>query len=90
MAEIHAVELLVQALKRLPGVGVKSAQRMAFHLLQHDRPGAQRLAAALSHALQDMRHCVRCHTIPVPDYPFPSPRPPADALGWLGRRPRLL
>lgn len=57
-----ALEGLIDALRHLPGVGVKSAQRIAFHLLQHDRPGAQRLASALSHALQDMRHCVRCHT----------------------------
>ena len=46
----------------MPGVGVKSAQRMAFHLLQHDRDGAQRLAAALKNAVQRMGHCERCHT----------------------------
>ena len=57
-----ALEGLIDALRRLPGVGVKSAQRMAFHLLQHDRDGARRLAQALSHALQQMRHCERCHT----------------------------
>jgi len=53
---------LIDALRRLPGVGVKSAQRMAFHLLQHDREGAQRLASALSHAVQQVHHCARCHT----------------------------
>jgi len=53
---------LVESLRRLPGVGVKSAQRMAFHLLQHDRDGAARLAASLSGALQRVRHCERCHT----------------------------
>ena len=57
-----ALEGLIEALRRLPGVGQKSAQRMAFHLLQHDRDGARRLAGALSHAVQDMRHCQRCHT----------------------------
>jgi len=57
-----ALQGLVEALRRLPGVGVKSAQRIAFHLLQHDRAGALRLAAALTHAVQDMRHCARCHT----------------------------
>lgn len=62
MAEIHAVELLVQALKRLPGVGVKSAQRMAFHLLQHDRNGALQLAQALEHACREVKHCALCHT----------------------------
>ena len=57
-----ALEGLIEALRRLPGVGVKSAQRMAFHLLQHDRDGAQRLAAALTNAVQRMGHCERCHT----------------------------
>jgi recombination protein RecR len=57
-----ALEGLIDALRRLPGVGVKSAQRLAFHLLQHDRDGARRLAAALTDAMQRMRHCQRCHT----------------------------
>ena len=61
MAE-PALEGLIDALRRLPGVGVKSAQRMAFHLLQHDRDGARLLAAALTDAMQNMRHCQRCHT----------------------------
>lgn len=62
MAETHSLELLVQALRRLPGVGVKSAQRMAFHLLQHDREGAQHLARALDQACVQVRHCALCHT----------------------------
>ena len=62
MPENHSLELLVQALKRLPGVGIKSAQRMAFHLLQHDRTGALQLAQALQHATESVRHCVLCHT----------------------------
>ena len=53
---------LIDALKRLPGVGVKSAQRMAFHLLQHDREGARRLASALQAAAANLRHCSACHT----------------------------
>ena len=53
---------LVEALRALPGVGVKSAQRMAFHLLQHDRDGARRLARALDNAVEHMHHCERCHT----------------------------
>ena len=61
MAE-PAVEALVEALRRLPGVGVKSAQRMAFHLLQHDREGAQRIALALQAAVTHVHHCERCHT----------------------------
>jgi recombination protein RecR len=56
------LDALVQALKRLPGVGIKSAQRMAFHLLQHDRAGAQALARALHEASTHVRHCERCHT----------------------------
>jgi recombination protein RecR len=57
-----ALDGLVDALRRLPGVGVKSAQRMAFHVLQHDRDGARRLAQALLDATTRMRHCQRCHT----------------------------
>jgi len=53
---------LIDALRRLPGVGQKSAQRMAFHLLQHDRDAASRLALALQQALTQIRHCARCHT----------------------------
>lgn len=62
MSDIHSLELLVQGLRRLPGVGVKSAQRMAFHLLQHDRPGALQLASALQHACNHVKHCALCHT----------------------------
>ena len=53
---------LIEALRRLPGVGVKSASRMAFHLLQHDREGAQLLAQALMQATARIRHCSLCHT----------------------------
>jgi len=58
----QALERLIEALRRLPGVGVKSAQRMAFHLLQHDRDGARQLAQALSAAVERVGHCQRCHT----------------------------
>jgi recombination protein RecR len=57
-----SLEGLIDALRRLPGVGVKSAQRMAFHLLQHDREGALRLASALQGAVANVQHCRRCHT----------------------------
>ena len=57
-----ALETLIEALKRLPGVGQKSAQRMAYHLLQHDRDGARKMAAALSAAAETIGHCQRCHT----------------------------
>ncbi len=56
------LDQLVDALRRLPGVGAKSAQRMANHLLQHDRAGAQRLSAALAAAAEFIGHCQRCHT----------------------------
>jgi recombination protein RecR len=61
MAEA-ALDDLIEALRRLPGVGLKSAQRMAFHLLQHDRDGARRLALALEGAVTRTHHCARCHT----------------------------
>jgi recombination protein RecR len=53
---------LARALRCLPGVGPKAAQRMALHLLQHDRAGAVRLAHALEHAAQAVQHCERCNT----------------------------
>ncbi|MBL8403883.1 MAG: recombination protein RecR [Dechloromonas sp.] len=56
------LESLIEALRCLPGVGPKSAQRMAYHLLQRDRAGAQRLGDAVLHALQAIRHCQRCNT----------------------------
>lgn len=62
MSDTHALDTLIQALKRLPGVGVKSAQRMAFHLLQHDRSGAQTLSRALMDASTQVLHCQQCHT----------------------------
>src|SRR5688572_14069699 len=57
-----ALEELIQSLRCLPGVGPKSAQRMAYHLLQRDVKGAERLARSLSDALGRIRHCERCNT----------------------------
>jgi len=57
-----ALARLIQALKVLPGVGPKSAQRIAFHLLQHDRSGAQLLGQSLLDAVQTMQHCQQCNT----------------------------
>lgn len=62
MAQNNSLDALIQALRRLPGVGVKSASRMAFHLLQHDRAGAQLLSRALKEAAEGVLHCERCHT----------------------------
>lgn len=52
---------LVQALKRLPGVGPKSAQRLAFHLLQNDRQAATALGESLLKAVAEIRHCNMCN-----------------------------
>jgi recombination protein RecR len=52
---------LVEALRRLPGVGVRTARRMAYHLLQHDLKSAQQLGQALTDAVQRLRHCERCN-----------------------------
>jgi recombination protein RecR len=57
-----ALDELIDALRCLPGVGPKSAQRMAYHLLQRDLPGARRLAAALGIALERIQHCERCNS----------------------------
>ena len=59
---LGSLDELASALRCLPGVGPKAAQRMALHLLQHDRDGAHRLAAALQHASAVVRHCERCNT----------------------------
>jgi len=55
------LERLIQALRVLPGVGPRSAQRMAFHLLQHERSGADELAQALADALATVRRCAKCN-----------------------------
>jgi recombination protein RecR len=57
-----SLEELIAALRCLPGVGAKSAQRMAFHLLQRDRDGAARLGNALGRVLESVRHCERCNS----------------------------
>lgn len=62
-----ALEELIEALRCLPGVGPKSAQRMAYHLLQHDREGAQRLGEAVRNALQTVRRCTRCNNFSETD-----------------------
>ena len=56
------LDTLTLALRRLPGVGPKSAQRFAFHLLQNDREGARHLSEALAAALTGLRRCQRCNT----------------------------
>lgn len=58
-----AIDHLVDSLKCLPGVGQKSAQRMAFYLLERDRQGASRLADALQNAVEKVGHCDCCRTL---------------------------
>jgi recombination protein RecR len=61
--KIHAsLDDLIEALRRLPGVGPKSAQRMAYHLLQHDREGLTQLGLACTGALTKIHHCELCNT----------------------------
>ncbi|MDR2508241.1 MAG: recombination mediator RecR [Candidatus Accumulibacter sp.] len=67
MTPPSSLESLIAALRCLPGVGPKSAQRMAFHLMQRDRPGAERLAASLRRALETLKHCERCNTFTEDD-----------------------
>ncbi len=62
MAQPTSLEALIQALRCLPGVGPKSAQRMAYHLLQRDQQGAARLADAMKSAVERVRHCNMCNT----------------------------
>lgn len=57
-----SLDFLAEALRRLPGVGPKSAQRIAYHLMQHDRDGAALLGRALSQAVERIRHCASCNT----------------------------
>ena len=57
-----SLEALIQALRCLPGVGPKSAQRMAYHLLQRDQEGATRLADSMRNAVERVRHCDMCNT----------------------------
>lgn len=57
-----SLDFLTEALRRLPGVGPKSAQRMAYHLMQHDREGAALLGRALTQAVENIQHCSRCNT----------------------------
>jgi recombination protein RecR len=62
MTSSSSLDELIEALRCLPGVGPKSAQRMAYHLLQRERRGAERLARGLDAALQSLHHCSRCNS----------------------------
>lgn len=65
--DFTVLEALKQALRRLPGVGPKSAGRMAYHLLERDREGARQIAQALTNALERIVHCQRCNNLSESD-----------------------
>lgn len=67
MAAASTLDELIGALRCLPGVGPKSAQRMAYHLLQHDPRGAERLSRSIEQALRTLRHCARCNNFTEAD-----------------------
>ena len=59
---------LIEALRCMPGIGTKSAQRIAFHLLERDRDGAKNLSASLMSAASDIGHCQRCRMFSEQEY----------------------
>lgn len=63
MADTPLLQQLVEALRCLPGVGPKSAQRMAFHILERDRDGGRRLSTVLAEAVERIGNCSRCRTL---------------------------
>ena len=63
MAQPPLIARLIEALRCLPGVGPKSAQRMAYHLLERNREGGRRLAQALLDAMEGIHHCHLCRTL---------------------------
>ena len=62
MKTLNSLEQLAEALRRLPGVGPKSALRMTYHLLQHDREGAEQIGKAMLNALNMVHNCRSCNT----------------------------
>jgi recombination protein RecR len=84
-----SLEELIEALRCLPGVGPKSAQRMAFHLLQRDHPGARRLGKALEQALAGVHHCEKCNNFTEQTICELCSSPRRDqTLLCVGKRPR--
>ena len=70
----------------LPGVGPRSAQRMAYYLLQHDRAGAEALAASLGEALRAVRHCARCNNFTEEELCALCRSPRRDPVAAVRRR----
>lgn len=81
MSTSRLIGQLIESLRCLPGVGPKSAQRMAYHLLEHDREGGRRLAGALTESMERVGHCRDCRTLSEDD---------CCALCSSGRRDRSL
>ena len=79
VASPAGLERLIEALRVLPGVGPRSAQRMAYYLLQHDRAGAEALGASLGAALRSVRHCTRCNNFTEEDICLLCRSPRRDA-----------
>lgn len=79
MKHTPALARLIDALRVLPGVGPKSAQRMAFHLLQDGRDGARALTASLDAALEKVGRCQRCRMLTESELCFICSTPQRDA-----------
>src|SRR3954467_8548593 len=79
MTTPRGLDDLMNALRCLPGVGPRSAQRMAYHLLQRDHEGAQRLADSLCWCVQHIRHCEKCNNFTEEIVCELSPSPQRDA-----------
>lgn len=77
--DTKALEDLKRALRRLPGIGAKSAQRMAFHLLGRDRAAAKDIAHALLQAVERIGHCERCNNFSEADVCFICRSPRRDS-----------
>ena len=67
MKSLSSLEQLAESLRRLPGVGPKSATRMAYHLMQHDRQGARMIGEAVLQALEMVHNCALCNTFTEDD-----------------------
>jgi recombination protein RecR len=67
VTEAPLLQRLIEALRCLPGVGPKSAQRMAYHVLERDRDGGRRLGVLLGEAVERIGHCARCRTLTEQD-----------------------
>ena len=74
------LQQLITALRCLPGVGAKSGQRMAYHLLERDRDGARHLARVLTEAMDRIGHCSRCRTLSETEICSLCANPQRDSL----------